>query len=397
MTNLIFDLNNIAHRSLFIVSGYGKNAYSFDSQDEIDQLMRKMAMDIAQIIRTVNSSRIIFALDSKSWRKQIVIDENEGYKGTRTKTSQINWNNIYNALTEFSEIMENNGMTVTKIENAEADDIIALWSHELQYNQAQHVIIVSGDEDMRQLVRGFPVDAANDKWVFTTVFNPFTQGKNASKKLFAPHNFHNWLNAVAPVDFMHMKASVDIDREDFNKIITGERTKLEQIDGRMIGLRKLFCGDDGDNVPAMYSWLNEKGVMVRLTNSKFEKIYEMLLESPTELMDHLDIIDRSKKVLEAVSKVCKSTPTFDIDARIDRQIKLVILDSAFFPESITDKFNEIKTIELAKPYANRGGINMHNLLEGTRYVNPNSKYNKPNRSEAGIFKEIDRIKANSLF
>ena len=77
MTNAIFDLSNMFFRSLFIVGGYGSKQYSFDNQVELDQLMRKVATDVSQVIRTINPSRVIFALDSKSWRKDISIDENE--------------------------------------------------------------------------------------------------------------------------------------------------------------------------------------------------------------------------------------------------------------------------------------------------------------------------------
>ena len=50
-----------------------------------------------------------------------------------------------------------------------------------------------------------------------------------------------------------------IDKEDFKKIINGEKTKMEYVEGRMIALRKIFCGDDGDNIPAFYTWINDKG------------------------------------------------------------------------------------------------------------------------------------------
>jgi 5'-3' exonuclease len=279
MINLVFDLNNIAMRSLFIVGGYGAKTFTFDSQNEIDQLVRKMSMDISFIIRTINPSRIIFALDSKSWRKSIKIEENEGYKGQRIKSSVINWDNVFNAIDDLSNIMKNNGMIVTKINSAEADDVVALWANELFANQHQHVVIVSGDEDMRQLVN---YDIHDDKHVFLTVFNPFMQGKNASRKLYVPKYFEDWLNTADKVDFMNMKGTINVDKEDFHKISTSERTKLEVVDGRMIALRKIFCGDDGDNVPAFYTWLNDKGLEVRLTNSKFEKIYQGLLESDNE-------------------------------------------------------------------------------------------------------------------
>ena len=392
MTNLIFDLSNMAHRAMFTVSGYGAKQYTFDTQAEVDQLMRKMATDMAFIMRLINPSRIIFALDSKSWRRTIKIEENDGYKAQRVKSNIINWDNVYSALDEFSSIMENNGMIVTKIDSAEADDVIALWAYELQFNQNQHVIIVSGDEDLRQLVRFYPYDVVDKKLVFTTVFNPFMQGKNASRKLYVPKYFEEWINATEVVDFMNMKGTINVDKEDFKKIITSERTKMEVVDGRMIALRKIFCGDDGDNIPAIYTWLNDKDVEVRVTNSKFEKIYEMLVTTPDELMDHHDLMDRSEKVFEAIKKVTKQTPPFKIEDRLKRQFKLVVLDSGLFPEEIVDKFEKGKEEQLSKPRLSYGSINMHNLLEGTRYVRE-----KKSDNEASIFKEIDRIKGIQLF
>ena len=392
MTNLIFDLNNIAHRSMFIVGGYGSKQFTFDKQAEVDQLMRKMAMDIAFIVRLINPSRILFAQDDTSWRKSIQIDENEGYKGNRIKSKHINWDNVYASISEFTELMQTNGMIVTKIPTAEADDIIALWAHELLINQNQHVIIVSGDEDLRQLVQFYPYDAPNKKIAFTTVFNPFMQGKNASRKLYVPKYFEEWMNTADAVDFMNMKGTINVDKEDFHKIITSERTRMEVVDGRMIALRKMFCGDDGDNIPAIYSWLNDKGIEMRVTNSKFEKMYEMLLISPNELMDHYDLLERGDEVKKAMQKVIKQTPPFDINKRIERQVKLVVLDQTFFPEEIVNEFEKIKQTQLDKPRVNYANLNMQNLLEGTRYVRE-----KKNENEAPIFKQIDRIKGTALF
>lgn len=389
MTNLIFDLNNIAHRSIFIVGGYGSKQYDFNSQIEIDQLMRKMATDISYIIRIINPSRIIFAQDDSSWRKDIKIEENEGYKATRTKSTNINWDNVYHAINEFTEILQNNGMIVTKIPKAEADDIITLWNNELTMNHRQHVVIVSGDEDLRQLVCCRHTGSNDDKYkyIFTTVFNPFMQGKNASRKFFVPEKFEEWINTPTAVDFMNMKETINIDKEDFYQIITNENTKMESISGRIIALRKLFCGDDGDNVPAIYTWLNEKGVEVRITNSKFEKIYEQICLSPNEILDHIDILNRSEEVMNSLKKVSKQTQIpFEIHDRLERQVKLVVLDQNFFPKEIVEKFKEIKQAELNKPRINYGSINMQDLLTGTRYVSEN------NHNEAPIFKEIDRIK-----
>jgi 5'-3' exonuclease, N-terminal resolvase-like domain len=392
MTNLIFDLNNIAHRSMFIVGGYGAKQFTFDSEKEIDQLMRKMAMDIAFIVRIVNPSRILFAKDDSSWRKDIEIEENEGYKGNRVKAAHINWKNVYEALGEFCEIMKNNGLVVTQIPKAEADDVIALWAEELMKNQNQHVIIVSGDEDLRQLVGSYN---KTGNVSFTTVFNPFMQGKNAFRKLYVPYDFENWLNTSEPVDFMHIQATMNVDKEDFHKIISTERTKMEVVDGRMIYLRKMFCGDGGDNIPSIYSWLNDKGVEVRITNSKFEKIYEALLASPEELINYSTLLERAPKVLEIIEKTSKKRLPFDNEmmyARILRQARLVVLNHNLFPVEIVATFDKNKQAEIDKPRVNYANLNMHNILEGTRYVT-----NKKNESEAAIFHQIDRIHGKSLF
>ena len=391
MINLLFDLNNIAYRSLFIISGYGTKSYTFDSQSEIDQLVRKMAMDISFIIRLINPSRIIFTLDSKSWRRDINIEENEGYKAQRIKSKFINWDNIYKTLDEFGNIMESQGMIVTKIESAEADDLLCLWRYELLFNQQQHVIIVSGDEDVRQLVNFYPTDSK--KMVFSTVFNPFMQGKNASRKLYVPKYFEEWINTANVKDIFNMKGSIDVDKEDFRKIISAEKTKIEQVDGRMIALRKIFCGDDGDNVPAFYTWLNDKGKEERITNSKFEKIYENMVVEPNELMDYEDLWERKEKLIEVIKKVSKQNPPFKIEDRLDRQIKLVVLSPTLFPEKIQKDFKEIKEKEIIKPRVNYSTLNMYNLLEGTQYVNER----KTKGSESSIFKEIDKMQGKSLF
>jgi len=392
MINLLFDLNNIVYRSLFIISGYGSKQFTFDSQSEIDQLMRKISMDVTYLIRLINPSRVIFTKDDKSWRKQIKIEENDGYKAQRTKSGNINWNNVYASINEFCEIVENKGMIVTGIPTAESDDLLSLWSYELQFNQNQHVIIVSGDEDLRQLVKFYPYDAPNNKFAFTTVFNPFMQGKNASRKLYVPKYFEEWINKTEAIDIFNMKGSIDVDKEDFKKIITAEKTKMEVVDGRMIALRKIFCGDDSDNIPAIYSWLSDKGVETRITNSKFEKIYEMIALSPDELLDHTDLYERGPQILEALKKITKQNITLDINNRIDRQAKLVVLDKKLFPEEIVKDFEDKKQMELDKSRLNYASLNMHDLLEGTRYVRE-----KKNENVASIFKEIDRIKGNSLF
>lgn len=394
MTNLCFDVNNIFMRSMFVISNYGAKKYSFDNQSELDQLVRKMAMDISYITRQINPTHIMFALDSRSWRKDIEITENDGYKANRIKSKFINWDNVYKTIDDFVDILQAQNIVVSRIDNAESDDILCLYAHELMYNRNQHVIIVSGDEDLRQLVKSHRL--SNDKIVYTTVFNPFLQGKNATRKLYVPANFETWINTADEVDFMHVSNTIDLDKADFKRIITNEKTKVEFVNGNMIALRKIFCGDDSDNVPAFHTWISKnkdgKDEEKRITNSKFEKIYEMLQENPSEQLTYNDLLNRVDKLKDIIEKVIKQDISFDVLTRLERQIKLVVLDPKFFPKDIVKKFEETKNENLEKPRTNYTNLNMQSLLSGTKYVDENRS-----RAESNIFKDIDSIPNHKLF
>jgi len=377
MTNVIFDLSNMFFRSLFIVGGYGAKNYSFDNQSEIDQLMRKVSTDVSFIIRQLNPSRVIFALDSRSWRKEISIDENDGYKANREKSGMINWDNVFNTMREFGEILNSNGFIVTKIDNAEADDIITLWRDKLLFDQSQHVIIVSADEDVRQLVSFFPYEPG--KMVFSTVYNPFSTGKNATKRLFVPDHFNDWIEKLDGGDIFNR--AIDVDKEDFKKLRDNEKVSIEEVNGEYIAMRKIFCGDDGDNVPAIYSWLSDKGKTVRITESKFQKIIDYI-----GAKDYLDLVDKAPMIYDQITEMAGHTPSFrNMIDRLNRQIKLVVLSRYVFPQEINDKFDEQVNEQLQRPTVHPQNWNMNSILEGTRYVRNNSG------SEASIFKEIDRL------
>lgn len=382
MTNTIIDLSNMFYRSMFAVGGYnGPTMFTFDSQSELDQLMRKVATDITFIIRQLNPSRVVLTLDSKSWRKNIEIEENEGYKGQREKSEHLNWDNVFAIMNEFAEIAEANGFIYSKIENAEADDLMSLWKDEFLYNHHQHVILVSGDKDIKQLVEHTEF---NNKLLFSTVFNPFKQGKS-SKTLYHSNKFLEWLNEETAGDIFNR--SIDMDKADFKKLVLGD-VEFQELNGPSIGLQKVFCGDDGDNVPSIYTWMtkSKKGEdkTVRITNSKYEKIVEALnITTFNDLFKHIDSI---KKYIEDVAE---HSIHFSMEDRIKRQTKLVILDRSMFPEEIVHQFQNELPEKLNKPHIHPQSFNMNTFLEGTNYVR--AKGSKNPSAEHSIFRKIDSI------
>lgn len=382
MTNLIVDLSNLFFRSLFITGGYGPRSYSFDSQSEVDQLMRKVSTDITYIIRKTNPSRVIFTMDDSSWRKKIKIEENEGYKGTREKSERLNWDNIFSTLTEFSEILKESGFIISRIQSAEADDLIALWRDELLFNKNQHVIIVSADEDVRQLVAFYPYEPG--KKAFSVVFNPFTYGKQKNRKLYIPKYFQAWIDEEEEVDIFN--THIDVDKQDFARLRNNEQVLFEQTEGNLIALRKLFCGDDGDNVPAFYTWINDKGKEVRVTNSIFLKIKEELRLDDVEDLNDPKKLDQLRMLLGRLSN---THINFDVGLRLQRQAKLVYLSRSMFPLEIVEEFDKTKDAYFEQSHIHPQNWNMNSLLEGTKYIKIQGK--PTSGTEASIFKEMDKI------
>ena len=381
---------------MFIVGGFGKNGFTYNSQSEIDKLMRKVATDVAFILRQVQGSRVIFAVDSKSWRKEIEIAENEGYKGNREKTGNLNWDNIYQCMNEFCTIMESRGMIATKIENAEADDLMCLWRDKLLFESEEHVVLVSGDEDIRQLVAGHYTN--NRELKFATVYNPFTQGKNATRKLFVNKNFTEWLTSDDDVGDIFNRNS-EPDKDSFMNLINQHKVVVNPINGSELALRKVFCGDDGDNVPAIYTWLGttQKGkeVQRRITESKFNKLLGILRPlNVSHEIDFMDLQDLAEPIQKFLEEESGTSLPFKIEDRLKRQIKLVVLSKVVFPFEIVKEFEDTVQEAMDRIPSQINGWQMQTLLEGTRYVN--EEYQTA-RNESSIFKEIDKITSQSLF
>lgn len=381
MNNLVIDLSNIFFRSLFIAGNYNKRSMTFDNKNELAQLMRKVATDTSYIIRQANSQRIIFSMDLGSWRKNIEIKENEGYKAQREKASHINWKNVYGIMNEFSEILDDKGFIVSKIKKAEGDDLIALWRDRLLFDEKQNVIIISGDKDLRQLVYKWE---NNNNNLFSVVFNPFKYGKS-NKKLYVPAGFMTWLKEEDNgADIFDRK--IDMDKEDFNNLISSEPVDIEEVDGDYVSVEKLFCGDKGDNIPAFYSWLSKNNNEVRITKSKFDKIVEVT--GITNYKQALDNTDKLKELLEGFSG---GELDINVKERIERQAKLVVLDSKLFPPTIIESFNTHADDMMKNKYVTANKFNMHSLLEGTSYISNNKGDYDSGGTESDIFRNTDNV------
>lgn len=378
--NLIFDFNNIAMRALF-TCGYGTGEGSvstFDTDRECGVLIRKIATDMAYVMRMFTPDRVIIVCDAKSpWRNELYTDTDQEYKGNRTKDNTKNWDKIWENLNEYKEILKNKGFVVSEIDKAEADDLAALWKKELYYIAGENIVFVSSDKDWVQLIDFNPVTQR-----FCTCFNPIADNKK-QKKFFVTEEFSNWLNGEDNTP------KVDIFFNNYNS----QKDKLKNIKSKdikitytienpnRVALDKIFCGDDGDNAPAFYEYY-KNGKKTRITPLKALRIYEELNISTVKDLCEADEANALQPAIEKIMK--KELDDINVSERLIRQRRLVELSPELFPEDILSSFDYHQADVENVGYVPTEAVTFNTILAGTKYLDEN--YNKP--KESGIFDNL---------
>lgn len=353
---LCLDWSNLFFRSLYMANGFGKSV-SYDSQEEINNFIAKMAQDIAFILRMFGPNKVIFATDSKhSWRKDIYAD----YKSNRDKGTTYNWDNIFAALESFKEHLKSLGFLFAETPHAEADDLMALVKELVFEDEAFddcNLILVSADADIRQLI-----DFDKEKERYCFVFNEVGRGPGGKRHLYCDYEGWNWYNKPAEMnDIFNM--GIDLNKNYIKSILEANKNvAFEQTDPAGILLCKIFCGDDGDCVPSFWDWY-KNGKKVRITNRYYTGILSNLA-----IVD-IDDLDKKKEGLQDVmEKVTKQKITdIDVLARLERQKKLVQLSSKMFPKDIAEYKEKIKWALLEQKPLSLHGLKMNDLIKGSEF------------------------------
>jgi 5'-3' exonuclease len=365
---IIFDGNYLFYKSLFVFSSYGNSGKLLEEKGDQEMFIRKIATDMSYSIRQFgNPDHIIFTIDSKSWRKELV---DETYKANRSKDeSSVNWNNFFDLMNEFSRILLSKGFVVSRQEKAEGDDLMALWSKHLLQN-GMDSIIVTGDKDLTQSVD------INSSGNFVVVYN----SNSKTRKLYVKKGFSTWVSSeeadIFNVD-SYMNRGKDLIREAMNAV------DIEEIDPFYVVFEKVIMGDSGDGVAPIYTW--KKGEKnFRITPAKCERIWE-ILNSVKPVTDILELPNRFAEIHSAIGAIYGHQPAADaVRYNLEQNIKLVYLDHRVIPQSIQEEFApHFESLLRRKKLAARS-YDMHTLLENTRFVNSGRTF------ESDIFKAFDK-------
>lgn len=367
--NLVFDGNYLFYKTLFIFGSYSKGAKVLSTKRDQEMFIRKIATDMTHAIRTFgNPNKVIFTIDSRSWRKEIEIEEG-GYKSNREKDeSVIDWDSFYKCMNEFGDVLKNKGFIVSREDRAEGDDLMYLWADRL-YKEGQDSIIITGDKDLTQCIK------FNEK-NFIIVYNP----NSKMRKLVTPTGFSKWVKTEEYDLFdasTFMNRSKDLIVEAMSSVI------IEEIDPDYLIFEKVVTGDAGDAVPPVWSWEN-KGKTYRITPAKTSRIYEVM-QSVKKIDDIYNLPERSMEVANGINSACKQIAPVDvIKKRLERNLKLVYLDTRVIPADIQNAFT--KSYEISQTENKELGAqsyDMAHILEGTRFVTTGGK-----SFEADIFSQF---------
>jgi 5'-3' exonuclease len=354
--NLIVDASGIFYRSLFTVGNYGtgKGQKLLQSEESKGVFMRKLATDFSALVRSVdNVNRVIVCLDSSSWRKKILIEDG-GYKSTRKKDeSTVDWDSFFQLTQEFTDILGQKGYILSKVKDAEADDILFLWARKLNA-AGEAVILVTGDKDLHQVVN------LHENGAWTVALDPVAQ----RRKVFLTKETQNISHEVVEpgeIDFFDSSSWNSSAGDVLFSLL--DKNDVMVIDPVEVATRKVLLGDAGDAVPGIATWKDPKDeTKIRsLTDAKLKKILEPLPPLTWRNLQKGEHIAELTASLNAVTKL--SYLPEDVQKRIERNVQLVVLDEEIIPLSIQQSFATLFEEVASSPVH----LTRNVILEGTKW------------------------------
>ena len=389
---LVFDGNFFLHR-IYFVGQKIKTGKPFNFIDELDAdknlLLWKLSIDFASEIKRFEGviNRVVYTVDSSSWRKKYLDSQ---YKANRVKSESINWNEIYNVHTEFVNALEKQGVTVSRIQQAEADDLIFAWTSFLN-QQGQNCIIISGDNDLLQLVNHDTSSSAN-----TIYYNKF------DKDLHVFPKFQSWLDIeehATTNDIFNLPVDLITNtKQNLRDVIKTNKMKSHEVNVMEFLFRKILIGDAGDNVPPLHTKVKEtkRGpITYRVTDNHANEILSRFKDDkPFINQSHLFTEEHINRICSIAKDVIKiELPVEQVEERWKINRDLVYLHINCIPKEVTDSMFssiELKYKKVLSTTDINSISNKDKILEKTTYT----KEKKTEFNESGLFRPISESKSD---
>lgn len=373
--NLIIDFNNLLLRSACL-PGLSYSNSTFDKDEDVYDLLKKVTIDICYNVRLFSPTNVILLCDSpNAWRKDLLPDDENGYKANRIKDDTKNWDNFFKIVDEYKEVLVNKGFNVVSIPRAEADDLAALYKSKLYEVENECIVFISSDKDWRQLI---DFDAKMQKYVI--VYNSTTNNKGR-KKLYTTQETMNFINEETVMTHQDKISLLfgdntysDICKKAINNVINNVKVDIEYINPDYVIIEKIFNGDSGDNIPGYYTYYktNKRGTYkTTVTPTQIKKLSENL--HIITMYDFEQCVDYIKPELE---KIMNMSLPVDNNEIIRRQRTLVELNPNLFPLTIINAFEKIYNEQIPFAIKDYSNIKWQEVLKDTKFIDV-AKLNKP--------------------
>ena len=151
--NVLFDGNYLFHKTFSVFSTYYKGqdmAEVLADKEKRQVLLRKCIIDMCYALKRFEKdlTRVAFVIDSHSWRYNFYDD----YKYALTRTYDSAHQGFIDCLYEFEALLRKKGIIVSRVQGAEGDDLIYVWSLYFGYCLDEPMVIITGDSDLRQIM-----------------------------------------------------------------------------------------------------------------------------------------------------------------------------------------------------------------------------------------------------
>jgi 5'-3' exonuclease len=368
---LVIDGNYFLFKTLYVIPHMTKSKEILSTKKDMETFMRKLATDFAYETRKFEGliDRIIFTLDSRSWRKDF--HPQADYKGNRKADSKINWENFSKITSEFESLLQKKGVLLHKVQGAEGDDLMYAWNTHCTA-KGKSVILFTGDKDMIQLVNRNDSTKAH-----TILYSP------VQKKLYTYQGFTEWM-AETPqsenVDIFTNNVSLEsISKNLFAELLKTKKMSIIEVNPDDIAFKKVLTGDSGDNVAPIYYYTKTLKNGQQRTYGVSDKKAQAILDEFREKHGNVNPMyfftnDYVVDVAQISSRVLKAKHmTIDqLIKNIKLNANLVLLNSKTIPESILEEM--LRTVELLNKQNNLEVNNlttMNKILEGSGYEKGN--------------------------
>lgn len=384
--NLIIDGNYFIYSRLFVLprqkmpaefgEASGIDTRFMSTQSEMSIFMRKLATDFSSELRKLKNitGRIIFTLDSKSWRKDLYPAAE--YKANREQDNKIHWSNVHSVIEEFTELLKEQGVIIHRVSGAEGDDLIYAWACALN-SKGENCIIWSGDTDLMQLVNYNRSTDAYTLWYDNTRsrigvypgFVKYLNIKDGSKEeeyedIFSVDNILIVSNQI---------------KEEIKQFINSNNLEVMDIYCDDYVLTKILTGDKSDNIKSVYS-VEKIGKTGKPRTSKIndEKAKSILntFKKRHGRFSSIYLFEESYKteLVKIIASEMQLTNADELLPNLELNTNLILLHSSTIPETLqTIMFNQIDDLLIDNKLEIRNLLSKDSILHKTKYLDPNFK------------------------